>query len=67
MVILLYIKHARTQMAERGISENEVECAIIKGSKELQYPNKILFYYSYYCVVAKKVGNAMFVITVKPR
>ena len=56
-----------SQRTDREISEDEVECAISKGSKELQYPNKILFYYGYFCVVAKKVGNAMFVITVKPR
>ena len=44
-----------------------VEEGIKRGAKELQEPNKILFYYKYFCVVAKKIGEDYFVITVKPR
>ena len=62
-----YSKHAREQMVARGISEKEVEEAIKRGSKELQKPNKILSYHKYFCVVYKKFGNDVYVITVKPR
>ena len=62
-----YSKHAREQMVARGISEKEVEEAIKRGSKELQKPNKILSYYKYFCVVYKKMGNNIYVTTIKPR
>ena len=62
-----YSKHAREQMIARGISEKEVEEGIHRGSKELQKPNKILSYYKYFCVVYKKIGNDIYIITVKPR
>ena len=54
-------------MVVRGVSEKEVEEAIKRGSKELQKPNKILSYYKYFCVVYKKIGSDLYVITVKPR
>ena len=54
-------------MIERGISVNEVEEAIGKGAKELQHPNKILFHFRYFTVVAKKLNKDYFIITVKPR
>ena len=62
-----YSKHAREQMIARGISEKEVEEGIKRGSKELQKPSKILSYYKYFCVVYKKIGNDIYIITVKPR
>ena len=62
-----YSKHAREQMVARGVSEKEVEEGVQKGSKELQKPNKILSYYKYYCVVYKKIGRDLYIITVKPR
>ncbi|MBI3034846.1 DUF4258 domain-containing protein [Candidatus Woesearchaeota archaeon] len=62
-----YSKHAREQMVARGVSEKEIEDGINRGSKELQKPNKILSYYKYYCVVYKKIGKDIYVITVKPR
>lgn len=62
-----YSNHAREQMIARGISETEVEEAIKRGSKQLQKPNKILSYYKYFCVVYRKIGEDIFVITVKPR
>ena len=62
-----YSKHAREQMVARGISEKDVEDGIKMGSKELQKPNKILSYHKYYCVVYKKIGEVLHVITVKPR
>ncbi len=54
-------------MVERGISEDEVDEAIRCGSKSLQKPDKILFSHKYYCVVSRKVGDVLYVITVKPR
>ena len=54
-------------MVARDISEKEVQDGIERGSKELQKPNKILSYYKYYCVVYKKIGKYLYVITVKPR
>jgi hypothetical protein len=65
--LIKYGKHARKQMIERGISINEVEEAIKKGSKELQKPDKILHHFRYFKVVTKKIANNYFVITVKPR
>ena len=62
-----YSKHAREQMAARGIPEKEIEEGIKRGSKELQKPNKILSYYRYYCVVYKKIEYDIYVITVKSR
>lgn len=54
-------------MVARGISENEVEEGIKRGSKQLQKPDKILAYFRYFCVVYRKSGNDVYVITVKPR
>ena len=54
-------------MIARGISEKEVGEGLKRGSKELQKPNKILSYYKYFCVMYKKIGNNLYVTTVKPR
>ncbi|MBW2976144.1 DUF4258 domain-containing protein [Candidatus Woesearchaeota archaeon] len=62
-----YSRHAREQMAARGVTEKEAEEGIQRGSKELQKPDKILSYYKYFCVVYKKIGDTCYVITVKPR
>lgn len=62
-----YSKHARTQMIARGISENEVQEGIRMGAKSIQFPNKILSEYRYYCVVYKKIKDVIYVITVKLR
>ena len=67
MNVIIYGKHAREQMIERGISVNEIEQGIKRGTKELQKPNKILYHFRYYIVVTKKVNGHDFVITVKPR
>ena len=63
----MYSKHARGQMIARGITENEVEEGIRRGSKELQKPNKIVSYYKYFCGVYKKFKDTNYVITVKLR
>lgn len=63
----LFSKHAREMMKVRGVSKEEVEKAIKKGSKQFQKPDKILAHYRYFCVVYKRIGNTNFVITVKPR
>ncbi len=62
-----FSRHAREQMAERGISEREVEEGISCGAKSLQKPDKILFSHKYYGVVCTKVGDTYYVITAKPR
>jgi len=54
-------------MVTRGISEKEISEAIKRGSKHMQYPDKIVSNYTYFSVVYKKVGEHLFVITVKPR
>ena len=66
-MVIKYSKHAREQMIARGVSQKEVEEGIKGGSKELQKPNKILSYYKYFCVVYKKIGNDVYIITVKLR
>ncbi len=65
--MIKYGKHAREQMVERGISENEIEDAIKAGAKELQKPNKILYHFRYFTVVTKKMDEDYFVITVMLR
>ena len=65
--MIKFSRHAREQMIARGISEDDIEEGIKRGSKELQKPNKILSYYKYFCVVYKKIDNDYYVITVKPR
>jgi len=64
---IYFSKHAREQMIARGISTEDAINAIKSGSKAIQNPDKILSYYRYFCVVYKKFGNDIFVITVKPR
>jgi len=64
---IMYSKHARERMIERGISENEVEEGIRRGSKTLQKPNKILFNYKYYAIISKKINDVYYIITVKLR
>ncbi|MBI2140620.1 DUF4258 domain-containing protein [Candidatus Woesearchaeota archaeon] len=64
---ILYSKHAREQMVERGISEREVEEGISRGSKGFQDPGKILSDFRFFTVVYRKIGEKYFVITVKPR
>lgn len=53
-------------MVERGISVEEVRTAVSKGAKRIQ-EGKIVSSYSYLEVVYKKAGDAVYVITVKPR
>ena len=66
MLKFRYSKHARFRMVERGISEKEVETGIIKGRKYIQ-DDKVVSSYSYFEVVYKKIGDVIYVITVKPR
>jgi len=54
-------------MASRGISIDDVEEALKKGSRELQGSVKVLYHYQYFTVVTRKIGNDLLVITVKPR
>lgn len=66
MLDIRYSKHARLRMVERGISPEEVRNAVDKGAKRIQ-GEKIVSTYSYLEVVYKKVGDVVYVITVKPR
>jgi len=65
--MLKYSQHAREQMIARGIDEAEVREAIKRGSKGLRSPDKLLFFYKYFGVVCRKIGEDYFIITVKPR
>ena len=65
--MILYSRHAREQMIERGISVREVEEAITRGTKELQQPDKMLCHYKYYTVVVKRRKEDTVVITVMLR
>ncbi len=64
---ILFSKHARERMTERGITVQAVVEAIKKGSKHLQKPNKIISDYQYFSVVYKKIKEKVLIITVKPR
>ena len=66
MLKILYSRHARLRMVERGISPREVKNAINKGAKRMQ-GRKIVSAYSYFEVVYKKAGEKIYVITIKPR
>ncbi len=66
-MIINYSKHTRERMVLRGISVREVEDAIARGTKELQKPDKIVSHYTYFSVVYRKIGEAYYIITVKPR
>jgi hypothetical protein len=66
-VDIFYSKHARERMVERGISTKEIDAAIKLGAKSIQEPGKIVSNYRYFCVIYKKIGDKIFIITVKPR
>jgi len=66
VTLIRYSRHAREMMAERGISLNEVECAIRMGAKEMQH-NKMLHHYRHFTAVTITKGKDCFVITVMPR
>ncbi|MHB8585057.1 MAG: DUF4258 domain-containing protein [Thermoplasmatota archaeon] len=63
---LLFSRHARIRMVERGISTSEVRDAILKGVKRKQ-DDRIVTGYRYFEVVYRKQDETVFVITVKPR
>jgi len=65
--MIKYSDHALEHMVVRGITRVQVEEAIKSGSKELQKPDKLLFLYRYFIVVARKIGSNYYIITVKPR
>lgn len=63
---VLYSRHAVERMVLRGISRAEVEAAIRSGSKSRQ-DHRIIAAYRYFEVVFVVRGDAVLVITVKPR
>ncbi len=58
-------KHARERMVERGISDDEVLRAIVRGNKTIQFQNKIVAEYTYFSVVYSVREDYIQVITVK--
>ena len=65
-VRILFTRHARSRMVERGISASEVREAVVKGVKRRQ-EDRIVASYRYFEVVYRRAGEDIFVITVKPR
>ncbi|MHB8632895.1 MAG: DUF4258 domain-containing protein [Thermoplasmatota archaeon] len=63
---LLFSRHARLRMVERGISASEVRGAVEKGTKVRQ-DDRIVASHRYFEVVYRTSGETVFVITVKPR
>lgn len=66
MLRILFSRHARLRMVERGISASEVRDAILKGTKTRQ-EDRIIAAYRYFEVVYRREGDVAFVITLKPR
>lgn len=64
---LLFTRHARQRMIERGVSVSEVEQAIQRGSKQLQGEGRLVSSSGYISVVYEKLKNRIIVITVKLR
>jgi len=65
-VRILFSRHARVRMAERGISATEVRQAILKGTKRRQ-DDRIVASFRYFEVVYRREDDLVFVITVQPR
>ncbi|HLE48265.1 MAG TPA: DUF4258 domain-containing protein [Candidatus Thermoplasmatota archaeon] len=63
---ILFSRHARVRMAERGISATEVRQAILKGTKRRQ-DDRIVASFRYFEVVYRREDDLVFVITVQPR
>ena len=63
---ILFNRHARVRMVERGVSVEEVKAALVKGVKRRQ-EDRIVASYTYFEVVYRKARDDVFVITVKPR
>ncbi|HII15929.1 MAG TPA: DUF4258 domain-containing protein [Nanoarchaeota archaeon] len=66
ITLILYSRHARERMAERGISSNEVRDAIRMGAKERRQ-GKVLHHYRHFTAVTTRTKGNYFVITVMPR
>ncbi len=66
-MIVRYSSHARQRMLDRGISASEVEQALRLGSRQFQYPDKVVASHGYVSVVYKMQEGCLFVITVKMR
>lgn len=64
--MILYSRHARERMVERGISSKEAEDAIKMGAKE-QQGEKVLHHYRHFTAVTIKEKGNYIVITVMPR
>lgn len=63
---ILFSRHARVRMVERGISATEVRQAVLKGTKRRQ-DDRIISSFRYFEVVYRRDDDLVFVITVQPR
>lgn len=66
MTDIIYSRHARLRMVERGISEREVSDAVQKGRK-MTKNGQVHAVYRHIAVVVKKTGGRWYVITVMSR
>ena len=66
MLDLMFSKHARMRMVERGISAKEVNEAVNKGSKRRR-DREIISAYKHIVVVFRVVNRKYYVITVMSR
>ncbi len=60
---IIYKKHAVKMMAERGITKEQVELALKRGSKFKQ-TDGLLVKYSYFAVAYKIINNKYIIKTV---
>ena len=65
-VRILFSRHARVRMVERGISTSEIRDAVAKGTKRRQ-EDRIVASYRYFEVVYRREDDIVFVITVQSR
>jgi hypothetical protein len=66
MINVMYSRHARLRMVERGKTEKEIKEAILKGSKTIQ-DGKIIASYRNVRVVFRKMNEDCYVITIMLR
>jgi hypothetical protein len=66
MINVMYSRHARLRMVERGISEKEIKEAILKGSKTAQ-DGRLIASYRNVRVVFRKTKEDCYVITIMLR
>ena len=58
-IILILTKHARDKMNNLGISEMDIEKAILRGTK-MKQTEGFLACYTYYCVAYKVIKDKVY-------